>query len=170
MATVYIGLGSNLQNPVQQVKYALSALAGLPQTQLLSHSSLYRNPPLGGYQQPDYVNAVAGLITQLIPYSLLDILQDLENKQGRIRSGERWGARTLDLDILLYDNLQFQEARLTLPHLGLYERAFVLYPLYECAPHLILPNGEALERVVQRCSLNGLYRIVDEPNNLDSVT
>lgn len=141
---VYIGLGSNLQHPCQQLQQALLALKQLPTTQLISHSSLYRSPPLGPADQPDYINAVAILSTELTPHALLFLLQAIETQQGRVRNGIRWGPRTLDLDILLYDNLCFTDSRLTLPHPGLYERAFVLYPLYECAPDLVLPNGRPL--------------------------
>jgi len=143
-----VGLGSNLDNPIKQVKTALQALKLLPNTHLKTQSTLYRSKPLGSQNQPDYINAVAMLVTELSPLNLLDNLQAIENKQGRLRGAERWGPRTLDLDMLLYDNLQLQEARLILPHPGLYERAFVLYPLYECTPDLILPNGLALQVII----------------------
>ncbi len=139
---VYVGLGSNLDNPVYQVEQALRTLDTLPATDLKTHSTLYRSTPLGQQNQPDYINAVAVLQTELPPLALLDELQVIENKQGRVRNAQRWGPRTLDLDMLLYDQKQLQSPRLTLPHPGLYERAFVLYPLYECAPDLVLPNGQ----------------------------
>jgi len=142
--TAYIGLGSNLQQPSQQIQAALQALKQLPTTRLIGHSSLYRSPPLGPADQPDYINAVAILATELSPHALLFLLQAIETQQGRVRNGIRWGPRTLDLDILLYDNLCFTDSRLILPHPGLYERAFVLCPLYECAPDLVLPNGQPL--------------------------
>jgi 2-amino-4-hydroxy-6-hydroxymethyldihydropteridine diphosphokinase len=127
--TVYIGLGSNLENPTDQIKQALWALNTLPATHLKAHSALYRSKPLGPQNQPDYINAVAELSTTLPPLILLSKMQNIENKQGRVRSTESWGPRTLDLDMLLYNNRQSQDPRLTLPHPGLYERAFVLYPL-----------------------------------------
>jgi len=157
--TAYIGLGSNLDNPIQQVQTALTALNHLPQTTLQQHSSLYQSKPLGPQNQPNYINAVALLNTTLPPLILLKQLQAIENTQGRIRGNERWGARTLDLDILLYDNHISYDPILTLPHTGLYERAFVLYPLYECVPDLVLPNGERLEKWVQYCPINDLERI-----------
>ncbi len=146
---VYVGLGSNLDNPIHQVKQALLALDALPQTYLKRQSALYRSKPLGPQNQPDYINAVAMLITGLLPLDLLDMMQTIENKQGRIRTAQRWGARTLDLDLLLYDNQKLQHPRLTLPHPGLSNRAFVLYPLYDIAPDLILPDGKKLSVMCQ---------------------
>ena len=161
--TVYIGLGSNLQNPTNQIKQALRALDKLSATHLNSHSSLYSSKPLGSQNQPDYINAVAQLSTTLSPLSLLSKMQNIENKQGRVRTIERWGARTLDLDMLLYNNIQSQDPRLILPHPGIYERAFVLYPLYECAPDLVLPNGQTVYELKQRCLANGV--IIDEKSH-----
>jgi 2-amino-4-hydroxy-6-hydroxymethyldihydropteridine diphosphokinase len=152
MNIVYIGLGSNLENPIVQIQQALLALQALPNTQLLTHSSLYQSTPLGPANQPDYINAVAGLNTILSPFELLSTLQAIENKQGRVRNGQRWGPRTLDLDILLYNDYNYKSPQLILPHPGIYERAFVLYPLYECNPTLILPNGQPLHQVMANCS------------------
>ncbi len=143
-----MGLGSNLDNPIKQVTKALEELKLLPNTHLKTHSALYRTKPLGSQNQPNYINAVAMLVTKLSPLILLDHLQAIENKQGRVRGAERWGPRTLDLDMLLYDNLELQDDRLILPHPGLYERDFVLYPLYECSPDLILPNGLEIEVII----------------------
>jgi 2-amino-4-hydroxy-6-hydroxymethyldihydropteridine diphosphokinase len=156
---VYIGLGSNLQQPIGQVQQALVALANLPATCLIRHSSLYRSVPLSGKHQPDYINAVALLQTQLSPLSLLEKLQAIEHQQGRVRSAERWSSRTLDLDILLYAKIQSDDPILTLPHAGLYNRAFVLYPLHECTPDLILPNGQAISTLLRTCPDDGLLRI-----------
>jgi 2-amino-4-hydroxy-6-hydroxymethyldihydropteridine diphosphokinase len=150
---VYVGLGSNLDNSVHQVEQALRTLETLPATELKTHSTLYRSTPLGQQNQPDYINAVAVLHTELSPLALLDELQVIENQQGRVRK-VRWGPRTLDLDMLLYDQKQLQSPRLTLPHPGLYERAFVLYPLYECAPDLVLPNGQWIYDLIR--SFEGL--------------
>jgi len=156
---VYVGLGSNLDNPIYQVELALRTLDILSAVYLKTHSALYRSPPFGPQDQPDYVNAVAVLLTELPPLALLDELQAIENKQGRVRNAQRWGPRTLDLDMLLYDNKQLQSPRLTLPHPGLYERAFVLYPLYECVPDLVLPDGERIYDLKQRCFSKGLCRL-----------
>jgi 2-amino-4-hydroxy-6-hydroxymethyldihydropteridine diphosphokinase len=158
--TAFVGLGSNLADPQRQVQQALIALAKLPQTQLFCHSSLYRNPPLGTVRQPDYINAVAMLSTELAPVPLLRQLHKIERQQGRDRGTEvRWGPRTLDLDLLLHGETQCHTAELTLPHPGLPERAFVLYPLYECVPDLILPDGQALRVLVQHCSAEALQRL-----------
>lgn len=157
--TVYIALGSNLCNPIQQVDNALRSLKTLPKTRLETHSSLYRTAPLGPQNQPDYINAVAVLNTQLTPNVLLSRLQQIERKQGRIRTAQRWGPRTLDLDILLYDNVQSKNSRLTLPHPGLQDRAFVLYPLFECAPALVLPDGKKLSELIIHSSTRGLQKL-----------
>ncbi|HFC54224.1 MAG TPA: 2-amino-4-hydroxy-6-hydroxymethyldihydropteridine diphosphokinase [Gammaproteobacteria bacterium] len=144
----YVGLGSNLQDPVRQVRCALLALKQLPGTRVVASSSLYRSPPLGDKPQPDYINAVAALDTVLEPHRLLDELQALERRQGRRRGGERWGPRTLDLDLLLYGDLRINTRRLTVPHPGLVERAFVLYPLHEIAPDLHLGAAGPLADLV----------------------
>jgi 2-amino-4-hydroxy-6-hydroxymethyldihydropteridine diphosphokinase len=155
---VYIGLGSNLAQPIQQIERALQALTQVPQTILSHYSSLYRSKPLANMQQPDYINAVAELQTNLAPWDLLQQLQRIEQQQGRVR-GERWGARTLDLDILLYNQEISTDPQLTLPHPGLLQRSFVLYPLYECCPNLLLPNGISLADALTHCSANDLIRI-----------
>lgn len=152
----YIGLGSNLEQPQQQVRQALQALARIPQSQLVAHSRLYRSVPLGPADQPDYVNAVAALDTELSAESLLDALQAIEQAQGRVRGAERWGPRTLDLDLLLYGNAVIDSARLTVPHPGLSERNFVLYPLFELAPDLVLPDGHKLRELLAHCPDAGL--------------
>jgi len=156
---VYIGLGSNLKQPCHQIQQALKALATLPQTQLLTHSPYYQSAPLGFSEQPDYINGVAQLSTTLSPLALLEWLQYLELNQGRVRTAHRWGPRTLDLDLLLYGTQTIKSKRLTLPHPGLYQRAFVLYPLYDCAPELILPDGQLLAEVIQHIPTTGLKRI-----------
>jgi 2-amino-4-hydroxy-6-hydroxymethyldihydropteridine diphosphokinase len=136
----YIGIGSNLKAPVEQVRQAIEALSTLTQTQLLKASPLYQNPPMGPAGQPDYVNAVAGIETTLKPWALLSALQRLEAQAGRRRDGERWGPRPLDLDILIYGDWQSQAPELTVPHPGLPARAFVLYPLADIAPDLRVPG------------------------------
>lgn len=139
MQRAFIGLGSNLDDPVRQVRSALAELADLPRTRLLRHSSLYRSPPMGPSGQPDYVNAVALLETALEPIELLDALQAIEAAHGRRRE-LRWGPRTLDLDLLIYGELCLDHPRLLLPHPGIGERAFVLVPLAEVAPELEIPG------------------------------
>ncbi|MGC7589374.1 2-amino-4-hydroxy-6-hydroxymethyldihydropteridine diphosphokinase [Bisgaard Taxon 46] len=140
MKRCYIALGSNLNTPVEQLNSALSALSELPQSQLVQVSSFYQSKPLGPQDQPDYVNAVACLETELEPLALLDHLQHIENTQGRVRL-RRWGERTLDLDILLYGDEIIQTERLTVPHYDMHQREFVIIPLFEIAPDLCLPNS-----------------------------
>jgi 2-amino-4-hydroxy-6-hydroxymethyldihydropteridine diphosphokinase len=130
----YVGLGSNLEQPRSQVSAAISELAALTDCQLTAYSSLYRTRPVGPPDQPDYINAVALLTTRLTPTQLLDGLQGLEQQHGRVREGERWGPRTLDLDLLLYGDVVISTTRLQVPHPRMAERAFVLYPLAEIAP------------------------------------
>jgi 2-amino-4-hydroxy-6-hydroxymethyldihydropteridine diphosphokinase len=139
MQRACIGLGSNLEDPIRQVRSALAELAGLPRSQLLLQSSLYRSPPMGPAGQPDYVNAAALIETALEPLELLDALQAIEAAHGRLR-GLRWGPRTLDLDLLVYADLRLQHPRLVLPHPGIGQRAFVLVPLAEIAPDLVIPG------------------------------
>ena len=138
--TCYIGLGSNLQQPKQQLDRAVVALRNTEDTTVVKVSKYYTSAAIGPGSQPDYQNAVAKITTTLEPLALLDLLQTLENQQGRVRS-MRWGARTLDLDLLLYGQLELCSPRLELPHPRLGERLFVLQPLLEIAPELILPDG-----------------------------
>ncbi|UTW10899.1 2-amino-4-hydroxy-6-hydroxymethyldihydropteridine diphosphokinase [Marinobacterium rhizophilum] len=154
----YIGLGSNLNAPQQQVERALRELAAVPDTRLLAHSSLYRSPPMGPPDQPDYVNAVALLETTLDAHSLLDQLQALEQRHRRVRL-QHWGPRTLDLDLLLYADEQIQSLRLQVPHPGMTERNFVLWPLSEISPDLRLPNGRPLATLLTECPIGTLERI-----------
>lgn len=136
----YIGLGSNLNDPAQQLRRALQALGRLPDTQVLAQSRLYRTPPWGVLEQPEFVNAVAELDTALAPRELLDALLQIEQAAGRVRAGERWGPRVLDLDLLHMDGIQQHDTHLSLPHPRIAERAFVLLPLAELAPTLHLPG------------------------------
>lgn len=138
----YVALGSNLDDPIEQVIVAFEALSALPGTRVTARSTLYGSRPMGPADQPDYVNAVAGLDTTLDPHGLLDQLQAIEDRAGRDRSGPRWGPRTLDLDLLLYGDTRCEDERMTLPHPGITERAFVLVPLAEIAPELVLPGED----------------------------
>lgn len=147
---VYLALGSNLADPKQQIEQAISALRQLPDSQLVGCSSFYRTPPLGVADQADYLNAVVALTSQLAPLTLLAATQQIEQQQGRIRSSQRWGPRTLDIDILLFGQLQLQSPQLTIPHYDMYNRLFMLYPLYEIAPALVLPNGVPLRDYLQQ--------------------
>ena len=158
MTRVYIALGSNLANPLHQVQSALNALAELPQTTLTATSSLYRTPPLGPQDQPDYLNAVVALDTDLSAENLLDHTQKIELEHGRVRKDERWGPRTLDLDILLFGDEIINTERLTVPHYDMKNRQFMLYPLAEIAPELRFPSGESLQSVIAQLSAEPLTR------------
>lgn len=147
----YIGVGSNLAKPLHQLRAAIDALHHVPQSTLIKSSRLYRSKPMGPQNQPDFINAVVWLETVLEPLSLLKALQAIEEQQGRVREGERWGPRTLDLDLLLYGQQQLTTPVLTIPHYGLKERPFVLYPLLELAPTLVLPGGESVQALVRGC-------------------
>ena len=144
----YIGLGSNLNNPAEQINKAVEALNNLPKSQLKKVSQLYPNPPMGPQDQPDFINAVAALDTELEPLELLKYLQKIEDQQGRERNIiQRWGPRTLDLDILLYGDVYLHTEKLTIPHPGLSYRNFVLLPLREIAPDLKLEKtGKIYEK------------------------
>ncbi|WP_271409214.1 2-amino-4-hydroxy-6-hydroxymethyldihydropteridine diphosphokinase [Pseudomonas sp. Q1-7] len=159
MERVYIGLGSNLAEPVSQLRGALAALGEIPRTHLAAVSSLYASDPLGPPDQPRYVNAAAALDTGLTPLELLDALQAIELSQGRVRKDERWGPRTLDLDILLFGQRRIDEPRLQVPHYHMHARAFVLYPLAELASDLRLPDGRPLQALLERCPFEGLERL-----------
>ncbi|CAM2846973.1 2-amino-4-hydroxy-6-hydroxymethyldihydropteridine diphosphokinase [Vibrio rarus] len=156
MKTVYIAVGSNLGDPVAQTKLAIKSLQKLPNSQVLSASSLYSSTPMGPQNQPDYINAVVKIATTLLPLELLDQTQKIENEQGRVRKDERWGPRTLDLDILLYADETINLPRLIVPHYGMKVREFVLYPLLEIEPNLILPDGSALTELIKSVDRNGL--------------
>lgn len=153
-----MGIGSNLDDPHRQLDAALAALSRLPRSSLIRRSARYRNPAVGPGRQPDYINAVAELRTALAPLALLARLQGIEQQQGRVRA-ERWGARTLDLDLLLYGDTRLSLPELQIPHPRMLERAFVLYPLFELAPDLILPDGTSLRRRLDSCSPAALTRL-----------
>ncbi|MDP4985283.1 2-amino-4-hydroxy-6-hydroxymethyldihydropteridine diphosphokinase [Pseudoalteromonas tunicata] len=159
MAVVYLGLGANLNQPVQQLEQAVAALVALVGKDNIVVSRFYSSKPMGPQDQPDYVNAVAKITTLLAPLALLDQTQKIELDCGRVRKEERWGPRTLDIDILLYDNEIINNERLTVPHYGLELREFVLYPLAELDTDLILPNGKPIAALLNLVPLNGLTPI-----------
>ena len=156
----FIGLGSNLEDPVRQLRQALPEVAALPQTYLVKVSSFYRSSPMEGSVpgQPDYINAVALLKTTLGAHELLRALMQIEQRHGRIRL-KRWGPRTLDLDLLLYGQARIDEADLVVPHPGLHKRAFVLYPLYEIAPAIEIPGLGALQPLLAACDAGQLEKL-----------
>ncbi|MGL6258438.1 2-amino-4-hydroxy-6-hydroxymethyldihydropteridine diphosphokinase [Vibrio sp. WXL103] len=156
MITVYIAIGSNMAQPVEQAQRAIEALKTLPKSQFICSSQLYSSSPMGPQDQPDYINAVAEIRTELTPLELLDCTQAIELEQGRVRKDERWGPRTLDLDLILYGNEVIDSERLTIPHYGMKVREFVLYPLAEIAPNLTLPDGSELSDLLNQVDKNGL--------------
>lgn len=156
MTLAYIGIGSNLGEPEQQIHQAVNALEQIQNTTLAEISSLYFSRPMGPQDQPDYMNAVAALETTLTPLELLDALQHIENEAGRVRKDERWGPRVLDLDILLFGEQIIDNERLTVPHYGMKLREFVLIPLAEIAPDLTLPDRSKVAELCQQIATNGL--------------
>lgn len=156
----YVGIGSNLNDPAARVREAWGCLQQLAVTRAVCLSPLYSNPPMGPQDQPDYVNAVAGLLTQLEPQALLEALQGVEQRMGRQRTpGDRWGPRIIDLDLLLYSSHELSTARLTLPHPGISERNFVLFPLCDIAPDLQVPGQGRVRTLAGRMEATGLQRV-----------
>lgn len=153
----WVGLGSNLADPRSQLERALEELDLLPLTRLTIASRLYTSRPIGPRDQPDFINAVAGLDTRLSPLALLDQLQALEQHHRRVRA-RHWGPRTLDLDLLLFDQELLSTPRLTLPHPEMARRAFVLVPLAEVAQDLRLPNGNDVATLAQTLGDSGELR------------
>ncbi|HCM1916883.1 TPA: 2-amino-4-hydroxy-6-hydroxymethyldihydropteridine diphosphokinase [Salmonella enterica subsp. salamae serovar 28:r:e,n,z15] len=146
MTVVYIAIGSNLASPLEQVNAAIQAMSEIPESRLLAVSSFYRTPPLGPQDQPDYLNAAVALETTLAPEALLDHTQRIEFQQGRVRKAERWGPRTLDLDIMLFGDEVINTDRLTVPHYDMKNRGFMLWPLAEIAPELAFPDGVSIRQ------------------------
>ncbi|MEW6997553.1 2-amino-4-hydroxy-6-hydroxymethyldihydropteridine diphosphokinase [Colwelliaceae bacterium BS250] len=157
MTIVYIGLGSNLDKPAEQLQQAVNSLKLLPQSSLQAVSSLYASKPMGPQDQPDYINAVACISTTLPALELLDELQQIELTSGRVRKDQRWGARVLDLDVLLFGDELINTERLTVPHYGMKVREFVIFPLAEINPKLILPTGESVITLQNNLAKNGLF-------------
>jgi len=144
MTVVYIGLGSNMESPKQQIRSAIKSIEGIVSTQVLRVSSLYKSKPFGPQNQDDYINAVAEIDTNLTPLELLECMQNIENQQGRIRK-EHWGPRTIDLDILMFGDEIIKDNKLTIPHLEIENRSFVLAPLIEIDSNCLIP-GKGMAR------------------------
>lgn len=168
MARAYVGIGSNQDDPLAQIRRAFQALNAIPTSRCVAQSPLYRTAPVGGPpDQPDYLNAVAAVDTTLAPKELLAALQAIETAQGRVRT-VRWGARTLDLDLLLYGQITQDDPQLTLPHPRMHERAFVLHPLRDIAPNLTLPGRGRLDECLAKCPPFSVIRL-DRPNELATI-
>ncbi len=153
----YIGLGSNLSDPAAQVRQALRSLASLPQTLCVAVSRLYGSRPMGTVTQPDFVNAVAGVLTQLQSLELLRQLRQLEAQAGRPAAHDHWGPRVLDLDVLVFGREQCSGPELVLPHPGVVDRNFVLYPLADIAPDLEVPGCGRVRELLTHVSADGLW-------------
>lgn len=158
MTAVYVGIGSNLEDPVRQVREALAELDQVPHTRLVKQSSLYRSAPLGHAAQPDFINAVAQLETGLPAERLLAELQEIETRHGRSRSFAN-APRTLDLDILLYGELVLDTSGLKIPHPRMHERAFVLQPLVEISPHVAIPRLGPARAYLASCAGQEVERL-----------
>ncbi len=159
LVPAYVALGSNLDDPRAQVERGFDALGTLPQTRLVLRSSLYRSRPFGPVVQPDFVNAVAGLLTRLEPAELLAALKDLEARLGREAPVVRWGPRRIDLDLLVLGGARVESPELRLPHPGIAERAFVLVPLAEIAPDLDVPGVGRVRALLARADAAGVERL-----------
>jgi 2-amino-4-hydroxy-6-hydroxymethyldihydropteridine diphosphokinase len=158
---VYIALGSNLDDPAANVRAGFEALAMLPDTRLAAVSSLYANPPVGYADQPDFVNAVARIETGLAPQALLDALLEVERRFGRVRDFPN-APRTLDLDIVLYGSEVITQPDLTIPHPRMHERAFVLVPLAEIAPNVVVPGRGPVSVLAQHVESNRIEKLAEE--------
>ncbi len=155
----YVGLGSNLGDRVKTLESALEQISRIPQTQLAATSSFYRSKPLAEMLQSDYVNAVAQISTALSALDLLDALQSIENLHGRIRRAQHWESRTLDLDILLYNNAQINSKRLIIPHYAIAQRDFVLLPLQEIKPDLDIIGHGHIAKLISACPFREIKKL-----------
>ena len=157
---IYIGLGSNLDDPMLQIQTAVTALQALPHTHVTACSSLWVSKPMGPSDQPDYVNAVVALSSALAPLAVLAACQAIEQAQRRIRT-RHWGPRTIDLDVLLFGGEQIHLPTLIVPHPGITERGFVLAPLHQIAPDICIA-GKSINHWLEKCDRNGLQAL-DQP-------
>ncbi len=156
----YVGLGSNLGESAAQIERALAALRALPDTRVIAVSPLYRSKPFGPVAQDDFVNAVAALLTTQSLRPFFTALRALEVPLGRRPSVERWGPREIDLDLLAFGALQCRDQDLVVPHPGIPERDFVLYPLRDVAPDLHLPGLGVVSRLAANVPDRGLQHLV----------
>jgi len=157
---VYVGLGSNLEDPVAQVLEAVEELEMIPDSILASRSSLYRGKPMGVADQPDYVNAVVAMDTLLSAENFLQELTRIEDLQGRVRDGDKWGPRIIDLDLLMYGKQKINTPDLTVPHPGMHERDFVIIPLSELAGDVNIPGQGRLTALINKCENHSLRKLV----------
>jgi 2-amino-4-hydroxy-6-hydroxymethyldihydropteridine diphosphokinase len=154
----YVGLGSNLQDPPARIEAAFEALSSLPKSLLISRSPRYSSRPMGSIEQPDFCNAVAALLTQLDAHAFFEQLRLLESRLGRTPPRERWGPRVIDLDLLVFGSQLSAEESLRLPHPGIVQRNFVLYPLCDVAPDLLVPGAGRVAELARAVSSEGIWR------------
>ncbi len=155
----YIALGSNLNDPIAQVKQAIRHLVNLSDTRVVLQSSLYQSAPLGPQDQPRFINAVVAMLTQLSAMDLLTALQSVEQGMGKLPPTQRWGARVIDLDILIYGEQRSDAVALQLPHPEMHKRNFVIVPLAEIAPSLVIPSHGLASSISMRLSMDGLIKL-----------
>lgn len=160
LADAFIGIGSNLDHPARQVEAAVQRVSEMQHSRLLAESSIYRTAPYGGVEQPDFINAVVKIETRLSPPDLLATLQAIERAHGRDRNGQRWGPRVIDLDLLVYADEVISEPGLRVPHPGIAERNFVLLPLMEIAPGLVIPGVGPIESIEVNRNEPAIERII----------
>lgn len=158
----WLGLGSNLHQPISQLEDALGRLGSIDGIDILKISGFYRTPPWGDDQQDEFINAVVQVETDLGPMPLLRVLQSIENEMGRQRTGRRWGPRIIDIDLLLYADQQLQTGELELPHPRMHERAFVLVPLCELDKTLNIPGHGPAQELLEQLDSHGIFRLEDE--------
>lgn len=154
----YVGLGSNLQDPPARIEAAIKLLGSLPKSRLILRSPVYGSRPMGEVRQPDFANAVAGLLTQLDASSFFEQLRGIELRLGRTPPRERWGPRVIDLDLLVFGSEVRSSPTLTLPHPGIVERNFVLYPLRDVAPDLLVPGAGRVSDLARAVSGDGIWQ------------
>jgi 2-amino-4-hydroxy-6-hydroxymethyldihydropteridine diphosphokinase len=162
MSLAFIGLGSNLNCPAKQVFNAITDLYESPLLKVKRVSSLYHSSPLDNKLQPSYVNAVVLIETDLLPLELLSLVNEIEKQYGRIRMSERFASRTLDLDILTYDNCVMQTETLIIPHPGVVNRNFVLFPMFEIDPDYVLPNNQSIRKLIAHCPSDDLVQFSEK--------
>jgi 2-amino-4-hydroxy-6-hydroxymethyldihydropteridine diphosphokinase len=164
----YVALGSNLDDPQRQIALAFEALAQLADCRLCARSRLYATKPLGPQDQPDFINAVAGMLTRLDADAFLERLQGIEQAMGKQSPEQRWGARRIDLDLLVFGNSSVDEPSLRLPHPGVSTRNFVLYPLLDIAPELSIPGHGRVAELAMRAGTDGIVLLVSDRPELRS--
>ena len=159
MTVCYLGIGGNLGDSLTIFNKVIEELAQSENINLQKSSSYYKTKPLDDDNQPEYLNAVLKIKTELSPYQLLDYLQSLENKYGRVRTENQWDSRTIDLDILLFGERRLKSSRLQIPHKEMQNRDFVLFPLYEIEPDLNIPGLGDIEQLISQCENRGMEKI-----------